>query len=135
MKSTQLKRKTFITAPGMRKPRAWRPSLQVLGRTRGIVQPRAGPLVVGKWSCPLTVKALDVTFGACHLCGKEWVSQDCHRAVFCWLPIGSLVGGEVSVLGDNQNLFKGKKWNKVENTEWYISVHNFLSGLNFFKQL
>ena len=49
MTLTQLKRKTFITATGMRKHKAWRPSLQVLQQLPGPGQPWAA----GGWWGPV----------------------------------------------------------------------------------
>lgn len=62
MKLTQLKRKTFITATGMRKHRAWRPSLQVLQLSSGTRPP------LGWWlGSPLAQKLNEPTVatGAC----------------------------------------------------------------------
>ena len=67
MTLTQLKRKTFITATGMRRHTAWRPSLQVRQPPPGPGQP--GLLVgagVGGGCGPVLplVNELDVAFGA-----------------------------------------------------------------------
>lgn len=75
MTLTQLKRKTCITATGMRKHTAWRPSLQVLQLPPG--QASLGLLVgAGRGGRPVLspVNELDVAFGASLLSGGEWIS-------------------------------------------------------------
>lgn len=79
MKLTQLKRKTFIIATGMRKHKAWRPSLQVPRQPLGTRRPWAGGwwLVAGKSSCSETANELNVPFGTYGACGIE---NGFHRA-------------------------------------------------------
>ena len=99
MKLTQLKRKTYITATGMRKHKAWRPSLQV---TAGTHLASGWGLGAGGWGLgnPLAQKPRMSRVWPSVACGARGVdSMDCRGLLetlpssHVWLTSFKLLSG------------------------------------------